>query len=401
MKKKVLIFSLNYYPKYVGGAEVAIKEIVERLDKNKYEFHMLTLRFDSDLPKNEIIHGIHVHRIGFTKKGASLSEMRKFPLYFNKYFFQIFGGLYGFYLHKKNKYDAAWSMMPTATGVPMGILKLLTFGKLKTIVTFQEGDPIPHMIKFVLPGWPLFVYSIRSANIIQAISTFLLNWSRDLGYKGCGVVIPNGVDVQKFTRIFSELELENVKKTLGKNANEIWLITTSRLVHKNGVDDCIKALKKLKDKNKKYFFAILGIGSEEEKYKDLAKDLEVEDQVKFVGEVKHPELATYLKVCDIFIRPSRSEGMGNSFVEAMSMKMPVIATREGGLSDFIFDCETAFVCSKDNPESIVGAIDKISEFQKTAQVEKVLDHAYEMVLEKYNWEHIAKEMESQVFSKVI
>ena len=44
--KKILIFSLNYYPRFVGGAEVAIKEITSRLPKDEYEFHLLTLRFD-------------------------------------------------------------------------------------------------------------------------------------------------------------------------------------------------------------------------------------------------------------------------------------------------------------------------------------------------------------------
>jgi hypothetical protein len=47
--KKVLIFSLAYFPKHVGGAEVAIKEITDRI--SDIEFHMVTNRFDSTLPK--------------------------------------------------------------------------------------------------------------------------------------------------------------------------------------------------------------------------------------------------------------------------------------------------------------------------------------------------------------
>src|SRR3989344_7785625 len=42
--KRILIFSLAYYPKYVGGAEVAIKEITDRVDESEIEFHMVTLR---------------------------------------------------------------------------------------------------------------------------------------------------------------------------------------------------------------------------------------------------------------------------------------------------------------------------------------------------------------------
>ena len=51
-KKKILIFSLVYYPKHVhGGAEVAIKEITDRIPKDSVEFHMVTLGYDSNLPK--------------------------------------------------------------------------------------------------------------------------------------------------------------------------------------------------------------------------------------------------------------------------------------------------------------------------------------------------------------
>ena len=92
--------------------------------------------------------------------------------------------------------------------------------------------------------------------------------------------------------------------------------------------------------------------------------------------------------------------MGNSFVEAMSMKMPVIATTEGGLSDFIYDEKTAFVCLKDSPESIVNAVYKIETFRNNRKLDIILTEAYEMILEKYNWDKVSKDMEIQVFSEI-
>jgi len=65
MKKKILIFSLAYYPKHIGGAEVAIKEITDRLSPEDYEFHLVCNRYDSTLPKKEKIGGVMVYRIGF------------------------------------------------------------------------------------------------------------------------------------------------------------------------------------------------------------------------------------------------------------------------------------------------------------------------------------------------
>ena len=60
--KRVLIFSLAYFPKHVGGAEVSIKEITDRI--SDIEFHMVTNRFDSTLPRVEKIGNVLVHRIG-------------------------------------------------------------------------------------------------------------------------------------------------------------------------------------------------------------------------------------------------------------------------------------------------------------------------------------------------
>lgn len=393
--KKILIFSLNYYPKYVGGAEVAIKEIVERQDKEKFEWHMITLRFDSNLPPFEIVHGIHIHRIGFTKVGANISDLKNSYLKFNKYFYQFFSPFYAIKLHRKVHFDAIWGMMAHSTGIPCGIFKFF-YPKVKYILTLQEGDPPEQIESLAKPVWYFFKRGFTSADIVQSISTFLDKWAERMGNRGERVVIPNAVDVKQFTRKISETEIEDVKSKLGKKEGEVWLITTSRLVYKNGIDDVINAIKNLPEK---FHFAILGIGPEEENYKKLAKDLNIENRIHFVGQITHPLMAVYLKTCDIFIRPSRSEGMGNSFVEAMSMKMPVVATTEGGLSDFIFEGKTAFVVPKNDPQAIVEAIlriDSLGEIEKM----KILETAYNMVLEKYDWEIIGTEMANKVFSKI-
>ena len=71
--RKVLIFSLAYHP-YVGGAELAIKEITDRIDPNEYVFDMITLRFDKKLPSVEKVGNVTVHRIGFTSGNVKVSD---------------------------------------------------------------------------------------------------------------------------------------------------------------------------------------------------------------------------------------------------------------------------------------------------------------------------------------
>ena len=57
--KKVLIFSLGYYPNVAGGAEPAIREITNRI--HDIEFHLIANRYDSTLPKEEKFENIYVH----------------------------------------------------------------------------------------------------------------------------------------------------------------------------------------------------------------------------------------------------------------------------------------------------------------------------------------------------
>jgi len=109
--KRILIFSLAYYPDVVAGAEVAIKEITDRTSGDDYVFDMVTLRFDSTLPKFERIGNVNVYRVGFATSSPNIADLSRFPLSVNKYFFPIWGFLKAQSLHKKNAYDGIWAMM--------------------------------------------------------------------------------------------------------------------------------------------------------------------------------------------------------------------------------------------------------------------------------------------------
>src|SRR3989344_3710087 len=139
IKKKILIFSLAYEP-FWGGAEIALKEITDRISPQEIEFHMVTLRFDSRLPRVEKIGNIMVYRIGFAKLNPSSADLRMFPLHLNKYLFQFLAPVKAAFLHRTHHYDGIWAMMAHSTGVPAGLFK--TFHKdVFYVLTLQEGDP--------------------------------------------------------------------------------------------------------------------------------------------------------------------------------------------------------------------------------------------------------------------
>jgi UDP-glucose 4-epimerase len=365
-RKKVLIFSLAYYP-HVGGAEIAMKEITDRL--SDIEFHMVTLRFDPGQAQEEKIGNIFVHRISCG------------PGRMGKAWFQIAAAFAGAKLHRKHHYCAVWAMMAHSAGVPAALFKTF-FPHVPYVLTLQEGDPPEHVERVMRPFGPLFARAFTKADVVQVISTFLGDWARRRGFAGKLEVIPNGVDTKRFGG------------PLVPHENTI-LITTSRLVHKNAVDDVIHALALLPEN---VTFLILGEGPDEQKLRLEARSLKLEARVQFLGQVAHEELPKFLKSADIFIRPSRSEGMGNSFVEAMAAGLPVIATQEGGLSDFISPA-TAWVVDRDSPAQIAQAVRDILANPEKARA--VVATARAMVLEKYDWNTIAKDMREKVFARVL
>ncbi len=400
MPKKILIFSLAYYPKHVGGAEVAIKEITDRISPEEIEFHMITLRFDDTLPKVEKIGNVLVHRIGAARREPTMADLQKFPLYLNKFIFQFLAAREAGKLHKKYHYDGIWAMMAHSCGVPAGIFK--TFHpEVKYLLTLQEGDPIDYIKKKMRPLYPLFVRGFTKADVVQTISTFLARWARDMGFKGPLEVVPNAVNTKHFSHKYQQVELDALKVKLGKKEGDVFIITTSRLVKKNAADDVIKALTYLSENIK---FVILGIGPDEEMLRALAKKKGVENRVLFLGQVDHQEMPKYLKISDIFIRPSLSEGMGNSFVEAMAAELPVIATQEGGIADFLFDPElnpekpaTGRAVKPRDPNGIARAVKLyLDNPSKTANI---VANAKTLAFEKYDWDIIARDMRKKVFGK--
>lgn len=379
--KRILIFSLAYHP-HIGGAEIAIKEITDRIPDA--EFHMITLRFSREEKREERIGNVLVHRVG---NGAS---------YLGKIFFMPRAALAAARLHAERRFDVFWAMMSYMV-FPIVLLQMIGV-RVPYLITLQEGDPFEHVFARlrILPFRPFLKIGFKRAAAVQAISTFLAAWAGRSGFAGVPDVIPNGVDVARFGSPRADEGMEEAYEKIGKNPDDVCLVTTSRLVHKNAVDDVIRALPLLPER---VSFIIYGIGPDEPNLRKLADDLGVASRTHFMGQIGHAEMPLALKACDIFIRPSRSEGMGNSFIEAMAAELPVIATQEGGIADFLFDAKrnpdketTGWAVDKDSPEQIALAVEDI--LAHPERVARVKATAKALAFEKYDWALIAEKMES-------
>ncbi len=391
-KKRVLIFSLVYYPNFIGGAEVAIKEITDRLGQN-FEFDMVTLHLDAHLPKIEHIGNVTIYRVGWTgDQKVSPDSLPKF-LHLNKYA-MVFTALWqALRLQNKHKYDIIWSMMATYNSFAAVFFKLLN-PRVKFLLTLQEGDPIPFIKRRARPLWPIFKMIFTRADTIQAISKYLADFGVEMGATCPVVVVPNAVDINRFAKEYSSQEIDDVRRKLGKLDGDVFMITTSRLVTKNAVEDIVKALPFLPENIK---LVIAGRGYLEDSIRKLSVMLGVEERVQFLGWLSHDEMPKYLKASDIFIRVPISEGFGNSFVEAMACGLPCVTTPVGGIVDFLHDRETGIFAEVRNPESVANAVLEL--VRNPELVSKIKRQSFEMVKGKYDWPIIAEEMK-KIFNNI-
>lgn len=378
--KRILIFSLAYYPRHVSGAEAAVKEITDRI--GDLEFHMITLRFDATDAREEKIGAVLVHRVG---SGS----------YLGKIFFPLAAALTARRLSRTQPFDALWAVM-TYMLLPVMLAKALGV-RAPHALTLQDGDPYEKVFgrARIIPFLPLIDRGMRGAQVIQVISNYLATWPRLRGSNAPVVLVRNGANPRDLKESVSAAEVAETQRALGKKEGEVWLVNTARLEYQKAQDDVIRALPLLPEHVK---FLIVGGGSDEAMLKSLVAELKLGSRVLFTGQVSREEVTKYRKASDVFVAPSRSEGLGNAFLSAMASRLPVVATQEGGLADFI-STEVAWPIKKDSPGQIAAAVKEILAHPEL--VKQKTEKARTMVEQNYDWDMIATQMRDNVFAKLV
>jgi glycosyltransferase involved in cell wall biosynthesis len=361
--KRVLVFTLAYFP-FVGGAEIALREVMSRL-KDKYEFQVVTARMKM-LPSTEVIDGISVHRLGFGIK------------WLDKLLFLPCAVLYCLF----HKADVVFGLLENQSALAARAAAKLQGARC--VINLQSGDTEEWMKKKLglfnfLYNW---VYGKKPQYVV--LSRYLKERAMEHGVPADHIkIIPNGVDTKLFTR--KGVNVKKVRQEWSAGKRKV-IITASRLTLKNGVDDLIRAFSFVRN-SMPSILVICGAGEDEEKLRALARDLNVSDDVRFMGLVPYNELPKYVASADVFVRPSLSEGFGNSFVEALSCGVPIIGTPVGGIPDFLVDRKTGLFCKVRNPEDLADKIELLLKNKKLASA--IVKNGQKMVKQRYEWSSVA------------
>lgn len=393
--KRVLIFSTAYLP-LIGGAEIAVKEITDRLGDfsakggpaSGWEFDLICARIKKELPKRESVGRVNVFRLGW-----GWGKLDKFLLPWR-------GAALADKLYVEQKYDLIWAIMASFGGLAALFFKN-RHPQVPYLLTLQEGDTPKHIARRACWLGPYYKKMFTAADYLTAISQYLFDFGRAQGATASMEIVPNGVDLEKFKPEPPDLDLKN---RLGLTKEEKIIITVSRLVPKNGIGDLIEAVKQLMldDQKASVKLLILGSGPLEKNLKSRVKKLDLENKVLFLGSVPYDEVPKYLNLADVFARPSLSEGLGNVFLEAMACGLPVIATLVGGITDILYRGgigRVGFDCKVGDPSSIADKIEVI--FSLSDEQKKQLKiTARKFVEQNYQWKDIAARMKN-IFTTLI
>lgn len=222
-------------------------------------------------------------------------------------------------------------------------------GLLKTPLVATPANAGPHGDLSYLrsvPGYRLLVRLIdRQVNAVNLIAPKMEQDLRDAGLERARISkIPNGI------------EIEEIRRTRG--ADKLKLISVGRLATQKGYDVLIDALAMAPLTVESLQISVLGDGPEAESLKRRAEQLP-KGLLEFEGEKDVTVVRRRLLASDLFVLPSRYEGMSNAGLEAMECGLPLVITECGGLDQFL-DSSMGWVVPANDPSALSEVLAKLS-----------------------------------------
>ena len=248
-----------------------------------------------------------------------------------------------------------------------GIFSLLFGAKHYTHMHSLLGEDIQEYvkkkgdIKRILLGiyyWILTKLSSRVFCISQAIAQQYRKWS----YGACANVDTLYIGTQLTSPKYSHNEARDV---LQLPLNKTIITNISAIEHIKGIDTILQAVALLKRRGIEVIFAhIGGLRSntlEQQQYADLLKqmvvDLDIKDNVVWLG--RRTDVQDILPMADIYVHPSRSEGLGSVLLEASVAGLSLVGSIVGGIPEIVQHNVNGLLINADNTEQLADAIEQV------------------------------------------
>jgi glycosyltransferase involved in cell wall biosynthesis len=225
----------------------------------------------------------------------------------------------------------------------------------------------------------LKVWCLKKFRGILAISTELANEYLDFGFSGAQVhTLMNCIDSDLFCPSETPQQKAALRSQLGIPSDAIVLVFVGSVVQRKGVDILIKAFADASALDPRLYLIVIGPRNRRENpalneklvedlYREIAQ-FGISDRVVFTGLIeKRDKLSTYYRASDIFVFPSRNEGLPNVILEAMATGLPAIVTRLPGLERVVTQNESGLFVPVGDAGLLTNSIIRLSDDPVLAQ----------------------------------
>jgi glycosyltransferase involved in cell wall biosynthesis len=180
-------------------------------------------------------------------------------------------------------------------------------------------------------------------DLVVAPSPGIAQVMHDLGVTREIKVIPNGVDLSPFQNVLRG----RTRADVGLPAGAVVLMYLGRLGPEKNITFLMRAFTGVAAACPDAVLALVGDGPEADNLSDQAQQAGIADRVKFFGAIDYALVPEYLKLADVFVTASQSEGHPLSLIEAMATGLPAVGIDSPGVGDTILDGVNGFLSTPD------------------------------------------------------
>ena len=367
---KIAILSA-YYGTNIGGAEVSTKLFVDEMIKKNIDIEVITANHDAH--SNEV----KIHKIPFFKaypKPFLVFDIKLVDFILYRQIRAILKSIKPDILHIQ-EFELSYPAIRAAKS--LGIKTLITVRDHRFICNLplfdKKGEPIDDyskqdyirllkelskqrygtkMLAYILYHWlknkpKRFSYAAKNCDLVIAVSDYIKN-----------LVISSGIDKERVKTIY------NLTPSIGKirrfsksrkDDKKYLIFAPGRLEKYKGFHVLLEAASKI---DAELELVIAGDGTYSKELKELAKQLNISDKVKFTGKLPLDRIYGYYSAADMVVLPSLwAEPLSRVIWEAFTFKVPLIATDTGGTPELVKDRKTGLLVEPNNNEKIKDAIE--------------------------------------------
>lgn len=274
-------------------------------------------------------------------------------------------------------------------GIP-SVLKITIAGRI--FVRLSADRLFPRKLR---PFRRLVNLVSRKASAYLAISKEISEQLRLAGFNAKRIVqIPNGVDMNRFHPVQAS-EKNELRNILGLPVDKPIVLYAARLIYRKGFDILLKTWPAICKEFPECCLVVVGDGSATA-VKELDEMSRTTDhsEIIYIGEVK--DIASYLQCADIFIFPSRQEGLPNTLIEAMACGTACVASNIGGCTDLIEPGKTGILFTDGSAADLSNAV--ISLLPTRQEIADLGQNAFTHIKENYDINKVADQLNNLYIS---